>query len=308
MRLFVLWSFGLMFLSCSVTREPGSLFGPADQHTPVIDALLIVDRPMPDIFVRQTLSPAVTYTREAAAVHGAEVTLYQDAAEYRFVDAGDTLGRYTPPSGAPPIRPETEYRLRVRIGTKEVNARTLTPSRFELEENVLIDKKTLQPIRQLKSFRDTPSEVFTAPENQVRYQEHLLETHFQPVGVKGYQVGVLSLDIGSEYVIEGDFLDEEDFEDFERYGSSPAFEAADGKLRLPWFAIYYAGRHILRIYAVDDNWFDFIRTGPEQPEGLGNLAGDNLERPIFHVDGGIGLFGSASVDSLGFVVLPKAGN
>ena len=35
------------------------------------------------------------------------------------------------------------------------------------------------------------------------------------------------------------------------------------------------------------------------------LAGDNFERPLFHVNGGIGIFGSASVDSVGFVVLPR---
>ena len=89
-------------------------------------------------------------------------------------------------------------------------------------------------------------------------------------------------------------------------------EAPDGNLRMPWFIVGFAGRHVIRVYAVDKNWFDLIRSVPEfyqdDDDGAfqqGGLAGDNFERPLFHVDGGIGIFGSASVDSVGFVVLPR---
>ena len=115
------------------------------------------------------------------------------------------------------------------------------------------------------------------------------------------------MDPTSERVLEADFLDEEDFEKLERQVSSPAYDAPDGKLRLPWFAVYFAGRHLIKIYALDQNWFDFARSSPEMDNGgFGGLAGDNFERPIFRVEGGIGLFGSAAMDSLGFVVLPRA--
>ena len=97
-----------------------------------------------------------------------------------------------------------------------------------------------------------------------------------------------------------------DFQDFERETSSPPLEVAEGNLRLPWFAIAFGGRHQLKIYALDDNWYDFARSSPEtQNNAFGGLAGDNFERPIFSIEGGIGLFGSASIDSLGFFVLPR---
>jgi hypothetical protein len=169
----------------------------------------------------------------------------------------------------------------------------------------MIQNRTLELVRNLKTYRDGPNLVFTAPENQIPYQENLLEARFAPLPVKGYQVGVLNLETDSDYVIKGDFLTDEDFEDLKREVSSPPLEAQDGRLRLPWFAIYFAGRHIIKIYALDDNWFDYTRSSPEQPSGaFGNLAGDNFERPLFRLEGGIGLFGSASVDSLGFVILP----
>ena len=299
----------LLLVTCSTKRNAGSLFGPSEAGTPVIDAYLIVDRPMPDLFVRQTLAPGAVYTHAAAATHGAQVKVVQGGVDYLYTDAGDTLGRYTPPPGAPNILPETDYYLFVRIGDREVTAVTRTPRRIQLDESVLLDVSTLDVVRQLKSFRNAPDSVFTAPVNQIPYQQNLLETRFQPIGASGYQVGVLNLETNSAFLVEADFLSDDDLKEFKRYTSSPPFEAPDGRLRLPWFAIYYAGRHVLRIYAMDLNWFDYTRTGPAQPNGgFGNLAGDNIERPVFHINGGIGLFGSASVDSLGFVVLPKTAN
>ncbi|HIF22999.1 MAG TPA: hypothetical protein EYQ27_14115, partial [Gemmatimonadetes bacterium] len=64
---------------------------------------------------------------------------------------------------------------------------------------------------------------------------------------------------------------------------------------LPWFAVAFAGRHVWRTYALDQNWYDFARTDPETGGGgFGRLATDGFQRPSFAVQGGIGLFGSAA--------------
>ena len=79
-----------------------------------------------------------------------------------------------------------------------------------------------------------------------------------------------------------------------------------GTARLPWFAVVFGGRHLFKLYALDQNWFDYTRSSFEGGEAFeGGLAGDNFERPLFSIDGGLGLFGSASVDSVGFFVLPR---
>ena len=98
---------------------------------------------------------------------------------------------------------------------------------------------------------DDEDVVFEGPENQVVYQEGLLEARFNPIQAAGYQVGILSLDEGSPFVLVADFLDDDDYADFKRNESSPAFFAPNGSIRLPWFAIAFAGRHRLRIFAVD---------------------------------------------------------
>lgn len=306
MHRFIWISLFLIALSCSADRDPASLFGPEEQGTIVVDALLIIDQPMPSLFVRQTLSPAVTYTQDAAAIRGADVTITRGSNTFQYTESTTVPGQYDPPANPPLITPNTSYSLLVRVGTEEVRAATTTPERISLNEVIVLDENTLETIQDLVTFKDNPDEVFTAPQNQVVYQDNLLETRFNPVNVQAYQVGIFSLDKDSDFVIEADFLEEEDFEDFERETSSPPLEVADGNLRLPWFAIAFAGRHIIKVYAIDDNWYDFARSSPEQDNGgFGGLAGDNFERPIFQVDGGIGLFGSASVDSLGFVVLPR---
>ena len=187
---------------------------------------------------------------------------------------------------------------------------TTTPGRTQITRSVLLDESSQDVRRDLKTFLDGEDVIYTDPANQVNYLDGLLEARFDPVGVKAYQVGIHSLDLDSERVLDVDWLDEDDYADLERNESSPPFEAKDGTLRLPWFAIYFGGRHLIKIYALDTNWFDFVRSSPDEMDGggFGGLAGENFERPIFHVEGGIGLFGSASVDSIGFFVLPKIGD
>jgi hypothetical protein len=108
-------------------------------------------------------------------------------------------------------------------------------------------------------------------------------------------------------VIDPDFFEEDDFEDLERENYSPMFLGEDGSVRLPWFAIFFEGRYQIKVWSVDRNWNDLVRSSPalNQGAGFGGNAGDGFERPIFHVEGGFGLFGSAAVDAVGFRVLPS---
>lgn len=305
----------LILIGCKAERDPSSLFGPDDSGLLVVDALLIVDKPLPAMYVRQTLGLGEAYSWSRAAVRDAEVVIegggqrvvyrYEGGWTPVFGGFEEHSGRYVPSDDPPLVLPETTYHLTVRSQGREARAVTTTPGRIGIRDAVLLDEKTLTVTRQLKTFRD--GGVYA--ENRLIYQEGLFEARFGPLPVKGYQVGIQSLDLNSELLLDTDLVDEEDLT---RYGSSPAFEAKDGTLRLPWFAIYYAGRHVIRIFAVDENWFDLIRSVPEFFQGgdgaafqPGGLAGDNFERPLFRVEGGIGIFGSASMDSLGFVVLPK---
>jgi hypothetical protein len=303
----------ILSAGCSTNRDLGDLFDPSAVGTLVVDAVLIVDEPPPTIFVRQILAPDAAYDAALAAV-SCSVTIYVgDDIEYTYREqtlGTTTTGRYLPIDSTPLIKPGTRYTLGVITADgRRLTATTLTPNRFAVSDWVLLDEETLTLRRGLRTFADS-GDIYTAPENQIIYQDGLLEARFAAgAHADRFHIGLQSLDPGSPFVIEGDFLDEEDYADFQRQSSSPALEATGDFVRLPWFAIFFEGRYKIKVYAVDQNWFDLARSSPElvgiEGPSFGGNAGDDFDRPIFHVEGGIGLFGSGAVDSIGFSILPR---
>ena len=295
---------------CSTERKPGDLLAPEGIGQIVVDATLIVGREMPRVLLRETQSPAEPYDRNAATVYDADVRIVEGGSvEHQLFDTG--YGAYLA-AVRPIIRPGTEYRLVVRTADgRTVTATTVTPDSFRVREWLLLDDPSLAVRRRLATSRDfpvNPDSVYLVASNQLGYQDGLLEARLDPGVVVAYQVGLRSLDDGSPYVIDADFLSEEDLADLTRDSFSPPLAAAENSIRLPWFAIYFEGRYRVRIFSIDRNWYDLARSLPEfggTNGGFGGNAGDSFERPIFHVEGGIGLFASGAVDEVGFMVLPK---
>ena len=290
--------------ACSADRDPGELFGPVESGVLVVDAVLIVDQPLPDLFVRRTRSPRQTYTLESAAVTDARVVITSGSARYEYVPDPDSAGRYVPPEPAPAVAPETEYGLVVVADGDVARAMTLTPGRLRIAAAHLLDEETLEVRRSLALY-GRGIDPLESPRNQLRYLDGLLELEISNAPASAYQLALFSLDETSDFVIDADFLEADDYDDFGRQGASPPVVVEDGRARLPWFAVAFAGPHVFRLYALDANWFDYVRTNPESGFQVGGLAGDSFERPQFNVEGGIGLFVSASVDSVGFSVLPR---
>ena len=292
------------FAACSPEREAGDLFGPVESGTPVVDALLVVDQPLPSIYLHRTQPPGAAYSRRQAGISEARVVIREGVRSYPYQDDPDSAGRYNPPDGTPAVWPETTYELQIEIPEGTLKARTHTPGRVRIRQARLVDERSGELRRELIRFGE--GDVYNAEANQLYYQDGVVELAIDSLDVPAYQLAVFSLDLDSDFVLEADFLKQDDFEEFERSGSSPPLDFADGTARLPWFAVVFAGRHLFKLHALDQNWFDYTRSSFEGGEAFeGGLAGDNFERPLFSIDGGLGLFGSASVDSVGFFVLPK---
>lgn len=299
--------------ACDTTRDPSSLFAPGDIDVLVVDAVLLVGHLLPPVHVTSTLAPSDEFTAQTIAVPDASVIVRSGATEWVYAHAPteEEEGRYAPPADAPVVTAHTRYDLRVESQGRIATAFTETPAPVVIDNYRLLDDETLEVRRQMLMFSEDMSDsaVYAAPENQVGYLDGLAEATFAPNGSPGYQIGIFRLDLDSDLVVNLDFLDQEIVDDLTEDakfgGSSPPLDLSDGQLRLPWFAIFFSGRHKIRLYALDLNWFDYVRSIDITESGFaGGLAGDNFERPIFHVDGGIGLFGSASVDSVGLFVLP----
>ncbi len=302
-------------LGCSPERDPATLFAADAVGTLVVDAALIVDQPLPRIRLSRTQAPDVAYDPRDAEVGTATVVVRTGPTEfeYTFLPGNErVMGRYVPLAGSPPeVLPETRYDLEIVTEKGErLTATTTTPRRFSVETWALSVDGTSGG-RNLQTFADQGDGVYFHPDNLLTYPEGVLDAHFSggdatAYGAAGFQLGLFSLDREAGLVIDPPFLDEEDLEDLPRLGSSPALDGEDGYVRLPWFSIFYDGRHLYKAFAVDRNWFDLIRTIPEGGGGFGpgGNIGDGVDPPLFRVEGGIGLFGSASVDSVGFFIRP----
>lgn len=283
-------------LSCSTNRDPDSLFAP-ESGTLVVDAVLQVGERPGVIRLTETQAANDVYDPAAAAVTGAMVWI---------LGPRDTLfctevepGSYQPLGFAYDVVPGEQYELQVATPDgRELSASTLTPQPLVIDNWVLLDDTGTRVTRTL--VKDDPG----APENQVVYTRGLIEARLQPFDEPAYVVGLISETPGSPLVIETDLIEEEDLN---RSSSSPPLESSDGRLRLPWFAIWWEGVYTIRIHRMDRNWYDYARSAPVPGGnfGFGGSAGDNFERPIFHVDGGIGLFGSMAADEIRITILPR---
>lgn len=301
----------LCLTACATERQPGDFFGSVDEDSEwVVDGVLLVDQPLPPVFVRRVLPANQRYSQTAAGVTDARVQIVQGSQVFEYAADEDWPGRYVPPPAAAQVEAQTEYRLEVEVAGKRVQARTTTPDRVRVRETVLVDEATMEVLRSLKTFAEAGDEVYTAPENQLVYREDLLEIRLENVAVDAYQLGMFATEPNLKLLDDDilDFFDEDDSEAL-RANESPPLSVSDGIVRMPWLAVLFAGRTLVKVYALDHNWFEYARSSSDRQEQggfAGGLAGENFERPFFEVEGGIGLFGSASVDSVGFSVVPRS--
>lgn len=298
---------GLMLAGCSTDRKPGELFGPSEADLLVVDALLFVDAPTPTIRLSRTVAPDRPVGPAQGEV-GASVVVRTGDTVIPYLGSGTVPGDYVPTTFHE-VLPATEYELEVLTGRGEIlRATTRTPPRFSVHSWLLLDETDLTVRRELLPFDGAGNDSLVFDTNRLVYQDGLLEARFGRPDVPAFQVGLFSLDEDSDFVIDPDFFDPEDFEQIERQNASAALDALDGTVRLPWFAVFFEGRYLIRIHALDRNWYDYIRSDSQLQgggPGFGGNAGDAFERPIFHIEGGIGLFGSSAVDSIGLRIRPR---
>jgi hypothetical protein len=72
-------------------------------------------------------------------------------------------------------------------------------------------------------------------------------------------------------------------------------------IEISWFQLWFYGPYRLVLYAGDENFYHFFSTH----RSVQSIDG-NLHEPLFHIDGeGIGVFGSAVIDTLSLNILKK---
>jgi hypothetical protein len=297
------------FGACSPERSGDELFAPGGEDIAVVNAMLVVGKTFPVVYLSVTLRPDEPFSWARAGIPAASVTIEGGGVSVTYGEFAPVAhpGIYEALDSAV-VTANTTYRLRATLPDGRVlRATTTTPAPVEVRSWVLLNDEGTAIVQELSTFAEHGDTVYQQPENQLVYPRGLLEARLQPAAAAGYQIGLQSLDLGSQLLVDAEFLDEEDLDIFTRVNESPPVEPSDTDLRVPWFAMYYEGRYVMRVFAMDLNWFDLARTDPVLGGGgfgFGGATGDSTEPPIFHVEGGIGLFGSMSSDSVGFYIHP----
>ena len=288
-------------------RNAEDLFGPSENNTVVVEAVLIVGSPLPHINLSRTAAPNERYDRAAGTLPGARVSIVQGDAVFAYSDDPAQPGRYIPPADSPSVAPNAVYNLEVVLDNEPtVRATTTTPARMHIDHVALVDYDNVdRELRRLQLF--SSGDPYSAPENQLEYTAGALVVRIQSEKQSvSHQFSMLNLERDSELLFNlfDDEEDEEEEDELKRRVTSPLVRAQDGQIYMPWDGINYAGRHKVKLFAVDQNWFDLVRTDNVNADRGAGEAGQGFQRPLFHVENGIGLFASAAVDSFGFFVHP----
>ena len=99
-----------------------------------------------------------------------------------------------------------------------------------------------------------------------------------------------------------------------RRGSSPVVNEAGysltergfRRISVPWISFRFFGPNLVKVHALDDNTYDFMRTQQVQ-QGGSTLAPGETPNVIDQIDGGTGIFGATATASFSFTLLRNEG-
>ena len=205
--------------------------------------------------------------------------------QYKF-DRGNT---YTPAQSVN-VLPGRIYRLNItfRGNNKIISAQTKVPKAFRiiktLEDTVKYEQ--VQPIRFLATMEtgnDNAKYFFN-----VRSQDKTDMTSFYEHQI----VTDANKNTGWYYNVRSSIINESNFSKV----------GGDIELRLPWDTIAFYGKNLVIANIIDNNLYDFLRSIGGSGRELSSMY---TNETIYHINGGIGIFGSMARDSAIVNIIPE---
>ena len=275
---------GLLMAGCDTT-------GPADfEPEYVVQSYQEAGRRLGVVRLSQTTPVDSVYDFTELAVSEANIQVQllgqegQVEESYPYRERTWQPGVYEPEEAAT-VKPLRTYRLHATVpqpggGKHVVTSTTVVPDTFQLVE-ATADTIVYRSSEQL-SLRVTRSQY---PDRQSIYL------------FSSKALGELSYDRLTPS--RRRFIDEDADLEAIRITSSPPLNEANYqvstsstiRIRMPWLTLSFYGPHQLSASAIDNNYYDFIRTEAAQ-QGGSTLAPGEIPNVADHVEGGTGLFGS----------------
>lgn len=258
----------------------------------VVETYLTANNPFPEIRVSRTLPASVEYTFEAAALNGAVVSVTEldqngnEISTLFFERDGDGVYR---PEEEQMVEPLTTYRLDISFNDRDdqLTAFTTVPDQIqvigEIPESIIY-----QGPQQL--------EVLLSETERVGSQNYYI---FTSIAVDPVEANLTPF---YKSAFEND--DDAELSDFFNNSSGLVNEGnftvnEDGTTTLvyPWIGVAFYGENDIVSSSVDRNIYDLLRSQQVQLGGS-TLPPGEIPNIIYNVEGGIGVFGSFSADTV----------
>ena len=304
-RVFAILLLPIAFAACDTTTES------VHRPEPVVEAYLVAGERLPRVRLTETAPIDGTFDPSTDGLSGATVRI-DEVGE----DGGITWSApYEPVGGSPGVYAAVDdrtvqaggtYRLDVALpGGRRVTAQTVVPDAFDLV-NRSADEVVYQGADQFE-IELTPSGY---PGREPIYVITIEALDPRPSRLTPiYLDAIYELEPGDPF--DPDTLDVSEVEEFIVVSSPPLNEANYRKegeptitAWLPWFSVVFFGPARVRVSAVDDNIYDFIRYQAVQ-RGGSTLSPGEIPNVKDGVEGGVGVFGSyATVDAVVEILEP----
>ncbi|MBO6586043.1 MAG: DUF4249 family protein [Gracilimonas sp.] len=262
----------------------------------VVESYLVANRQLPQVRLSTTIPADEVYDFEEAAVNDAiiEVRLLangpESSVEQSFTYSNAETGIYQPDQNHAVI-PERTYQLHISFpGSNDViTAHTIIPGSFEILGGVA-ESVVYQSTKQLEitlSESSYPGRQNIFVFNAISFEpdaEDLTPFYadvFRDSDDPEEDLTLLSNN-SSGIINEGNFEVNPD-------GSVT--------VKYPWIGIAFYGVNDIVANTLDDNVYDFVRSQQVQLGGS-TLSPGEIQNVIYHVDGGIGVFGSLASDTV----------
>ena len=268
----------------------------------VVEAYLEAGASFGQVRLSRTIGIDQRYDSTSAAVRNADVQVRRLGDDGTVEEVIPYAERQTQPGvyrtlAGPIVQPFSTYELMATIPEAGgvVRARTIVPGSFDVIE-AGPDTVEYQGPRQVEVL--TTRSMYPGRQAILVFSTESLEPAIEAL-TPFYR----------DVVDDGD---EDDLKDYLINESPPLNE--DGyqidesghlRVKVPWLAFAFYGQNRLRMNAIDDNLFDFVRSQNVQ-QGGSTLAPGEIPDVIDHIEGGTGVFGSYARVAVSVTVLRSA--
>lgn len=282
-----------VFILMSVYACEDYARGSYEEHV-VLEAYAMANQPLPEVRLSKTLPAGQEYSFGQAGLEGADiqVTLVgEDGGEeavFNYQASPEMRGLYVAENKTHRVLPLRTYQIDVSFDDRPdvLQAETTIPDDFEIISKVP-DTLVFQSSEQL--------EIILSPVERIEEQNVFV---FNNIAL---QPDMENLTPFYREVVDED---DEDIEEFYNNDSGPINEAnfdinADGTITIkyPWIIVAFFGDNQVVTNSIDKNLLDLTISQNFQLGG-GTLSPGEIPNLRYHVEGGIGVFGSLASDTV----------